>query len=301
MLGYYLGWSGSGSATGLAAHGRQMTAIAPLWFSLHADASLHLRSFASVAAVTAKAHALGDKVLAMVTNDGQAAILTNPSLRALAVRNVVSAVLADHLDGVNIDFETIDGTDAAGLDSFVAAVAQSLHPRGLLTTVAVGPRAASNLTLGDASDAYDYASLGKSADYVVLMTYDQHGPGTAAGPVAGIAFVRNVVGYALHEMPARKILLGLAGYGYDFAQPGTPTVNAAAIATNPPGALHWSTLSQETYIVSPGHEIWVEDARSELVRMQLARQDGLGGVALWNLGAEQTGFWTDLSSVYGAP
>ena len=284
VLGYYVEWQGSGSAQDFAAHASQLSAIAPLWFSLHSDGSLHLRGLGDIAAVTAQAHAAGKKVLALVTNDGQGAILVNPSLRSLAVRNLVQAVMADHLDGVNIDFESIDGSDAQGLDAFVADVAARLRPLGLLTTVAVGPRASTNIPVGDPSDAYDYAALGQSADYVVLMTYDEHGPGTAPGPVAGIGFVTNVVNYALREMPARKILLGVAGYGYDFAQPGTPTVTAKDILASPPGPLGWDPVAQEALIVSPGHDIWLEDSRADGVRFALAKQDGLGGVALWYRG-----------------
>ncbi len=301
VLGYYVEWQGSGSAQDFAAHASQLSAIAPLWFSLHSDGSLHLRGLGDIAAVTAQAHAAGKKVLALVTNDGQGAILVNPSLRSLAVRNLVQAVMADHLDGVNIDFESIDGSDAQGLDAFVADVAARLRPLGLLTTVAVGPRASTDIPVGDPSDAYDYAALGQSADYVVLMTYDEHGPGTAPGPVAGIGFVTNVVNYALREMPARKILLGVAGYGYDFAQPGTPTVTAKDILASPPGPLGWDPVAQEAQIVSPGHDIWLEDSRADGVRFALAKQDGLGGVALWYLGAEDSGFWTQLNAIFGTP
>ncbi|MDA8346759.1 MAG: glycosyl hydrolase family 18 protein [Thermaerobacter sp.] len=301
VLGYYVEWAGRGSASDFAAHSSQLSGIAPLWFSLHKDASLHLRGPGDIATVSATAHALGKKVLALVTNDGQGAILVHPSLRALAVQHLVDAVLADQLDGVNIDFESIDGTDAQGLDAFVADVSAQLRPRGLLTTVAVGPRASSNIPVGDQSAAYDYASLGRSADYLVLMTYDEHGPGTAPGPVAGIGFVRAVVDYALQEMPAQKILLGIAAYGYDWGQPGTPTVTAKSALLDPPGPLTWDQAAEETHIVSPDHDIWLEDPRSEYVRFLLAKQDDLGGLALWYLGAEDNGLWQQLSTVYGSP
>lgn len=299
MLGYYLEWPGSGSSASFAAHYRDLSAIAPLWYSLHADATVHQRSRADVAALVARAHALGRRVLALVTNDGQDRILLSPALRARAVQNLVGTVLASHVDGVNIDFENMDGTAAQGLVDFVAAVRARLAPLGRLTTVAVGPREQGALPLADQSDAYSYAALGRAADFVVLMTYDQHGPGSSAGPVAAIGWVRSVARYALSQIPARKILLGVAAYGYDFGQPGTPTVTAQqAIAALPAGAsgLVWDASADEPHYIAPGRDLWFEDSYSARFKFQLVRQLGLRGIALWYLGAEDGRFWTTLRS-----
>lgn len=299
ILGYYLTWPGSGSRASFAAHYRDLSAIAPLWYSIHADASVHPRGQGDVQSLVAQAHRLGRRVLALVTNDGQDRILVSPTRRALAVRNLVDAVLADHVDGVNIDFENIDGTAAQGLVDFVAAVHARLAPLGRLTTVAVGPREQSALPIADQSAAYSYAALGRVSDYVVLMTYDQHGPGTSAGPIAAIGWVQAVARYALSQIPARSILLGVAAYGYDFAQPGTPTVTAQqAVSALPAGGarLVWDASADEPHYTAPQHDVWFEDSYSARFKLRLVRRLGLGGIALWYLGAEDGRFWSTLES-----
>lgn len=292
VLGYYLPFGGS--AASLQAHAADLSAIAPLWFGIHSDGSVQHRSGGSLQSIVSAAHRLGRKVFVLVTNMAQDRILVDPSIRQVAVQNLVRAVETNHLDGVNIDFENIDGTDAQGLVDFVAAVHRALAPQGLVTSVAVGPRAQSILPVGDMSDAYDYAALGRVSDYVVVMTYDEHGPGTAAGPIAAIGWVRTIARYAATQIPPGKILLGIAAYGYDFAQPGTPTITAqqAITAANQQGVqISWSNLYGEPHYSAPGHNVWFEDSYSAALKFRLVRQMGLGGIALWYLGAEDSGFW----------
>lgn len=292
VLGYYL--PGSGSAESFGAHYTEIDAIAPLWFGIHADGSVQHRSGGSLATIVNLAHSHGRKVFVLVTNMAQDRILVNATLRQTAVRNLVSAVLANHLDGVNIDFESIDGTDAQGLVDFVSAVHRLLAPHGLLTTVAVGPRSSTQLPISDESDAYNYAALGRAADYVVLMTYDEHCPPGGAGPIAGLPWTKSVVNYAVSQMPASKILLGIAAYGYDWSQPGTPTVTASqAISRIDAGGvqLGWSQTAEEPYYTSGSHDVWFEDSYSAAPKFRLVTNDHLGGIALWYLGAEDSQFW----------
>jgi len=292
VLGYYL--PGSGSLQSLDANYKDINAIAPLWFGIHANGAVEHNSGGSLATIVNAAHSLGRKVYVLVTNMGQDTILVNAGVRQTAVANLVSAVVSNHLDGVNIDFEGIDGNDAQGLVDFVSAVHAQLAPHGIATTVAVGPRASSSLPLGDESDAYSYAALGKVSDYVVLMTYDEHCPPGGPGAVAGLPWVKSVVNYAVTQIPASKILLGIAAYGYDWAQAGTPTVTASqAIAEIDAGnvQLGWSNTQAEPYYTSASHDVWFEDSYSAVPKFQLVRQLGLGGIALWYLGAEDSLFW----------
>ena len=292
VLAYYL--PGSGSEPSLLRNYRDIGAIAPLWFGIHSDGSVEHRSGGSLAAIVNLAHRLGRKVYVLVTNMAQDRILIDPTVRRTAVRNLVQAVLANHLDGANIDFENIDGTDAQGLVDFVAAVHAQLAPHHVVTSVAVGPRSSSNLPPGDQSDAYNYAALGRVSDYVVLMTYDEHCPPGGAGPIAALPWVRSVVDYAVSQMPAAKVLLGIAAYGYDWSQPGIPTVTAGqAISQIGRGGvrLGWSDTAEEPYYTSGTHDVWFEDSYSAALKFGVVRSLHLGGIALWYLGAEDSSFW----------
>ena len=292
VLAYYL--PGSGSQASLRRNYRDIGAIAPLWFGIHSDGSVQHRSGGSLAAIVNLAHRLGRKVYVLVTNMAQDRILIDPTVRRTAVRNLVQAVLANHLDGANIDFENIDGSDAQGLVDFVSAVHAQLAPHHIVTSVAVGPRGSSNLPLADQSDAYNYAALGRVSDYVVLMTYDEHSPPGGAGPIAALPWVRSVVNYAVSQIPASKVLLGIAAYGYDWSQPGIPTVTAAqAISEIDRGGvrLGWSNTAGEPYYTSRMHDVWFEDSYSAALKFGVVRSLHLGGIALWYLGAEDSSFW----------
>ena len=77
--------------------------------------------------------------------------------------------------GVNIDFETDQDDDQAGMTAFMTELAAAFHPRGLLVT--------QDIQLD--SDAYDLPTLARVDDFLVPMLYDQHADGDHAGPIAG--------------------------------------------------------------------------------------------------------------------
>jgi spore germination protein len=64
--------------------------------------------------------------------------------------------------------------------------------------------------------AYDYAALAPHADLITIMAYEYHGAWGSSGPVAPYDWVDQVLAFATSQMPAEKVLLGLAFYGYDW-------------------------------------------------------------------------------------
>ncbi|WP_163359501.1 hypothetical protein, partial [Escherichia coli] len=59
-----------------------------------------------------------------------------------------------------------------------------------------------------------------AADYVILMNYDEHAPATAAGPIASQAWFVRQMNAALTQVPAEKLSVGIANYGYNWTAPG---------------------------------------------------------------------------------
>src|SRR5919202_819041 len=72
-----------------------------------------------------------------------------------------------------------------------------------------------DVTVGWAG-AYDYAALGAPADLVTIMAYEYRGPFSGPGSVAPFDWVQRVARFATSQIPAEKVLLGLAFYGYDW-------------------------------------------------------------------------------------
>ncbi|MHB1954106.1 MAG: glycosyl hydrolase family 18 protein [Sulfobacillus sp.] len=303
VLGYYTQYSPDSVASqnSLRANLNAVTAIAPLWYSYRADGSLvtmgYHRAFVRTYAV---AHGIG--VYPLVTNaGGNDTILTNATIRGQVVQSLTQMAVRDQYPGYNIDFEQLNYWDRQAMSDFVVQLADALNPLGKVVTVAVIPK-----TFTDPyGRAYDYHVLGQYADKVVLMTYDYHCIGSAAGPIAPIGWVTDAVNYALSRMPANKIVLGLAAYGYDWGSDGTTVEvhdqEAVSLAEDQGVPIQWNGAYQEPWFTytsgGVSHTVWFENGYSDAFKIALAQQDHLGGVAIWRLGDEDSHLWAALDNV----
>jgi len=130
-------------------------------------------------------------------------MLNNPAARSLAIRSITSE--AGGYDGVNLDFEGLGWNDTpeelsqvrADFAAFVKDLAASLHAAGKTLTLSLHP-------LNSSYPGYDYASLGQSADSIVIMAYD-YGPRPEP-----LDKVEQAVTLALAQVPASKLYLGIS-------------------------------------------------------------------------------------------
>src|SRR5205814_7245047 len=104
--------------------------------------------------------------------------------------------------------------DRAALSTFVQQLSTALHEQGKLLTLAI-PAKDRDVTVGWAG-AYDYAALGAAADLVTIMAYEYSGPFSGPGSVAPYDWVDRVLAFAGSQIPAQKLVLGVAWYGYDW-------------------------------------------------------------------------------------
>ena len=86
--------------------------------------------------------------------------------------------------------------------------------------------------LADSWRTFDLAALGKVADFLSVMSYDQHTRRTPPGPVAGIPWVRSVTEYFLRFMPPEKLSLGIPLYGDYWSARADPTPERARTSAN---------------------------------------------------------------------
>ena len=114
--------------------------------------------------------------------------------------------------------------------------------------------------------------------------------------VAPLNQVRRVVEYALTEIPASKIDLGIPNYGYDWPLPYERGVTKAAtignvqavrIAVEQGAEIEFDSLAQSPYFrYSTGgteHEVWFEDVRSLGAKFGLMEEYGLHGCGYWQV------------------
>ena len=142
------------------------------------------------------------------------AMLTNPTAAANAVQQIVTYVLEEGYDGIDLDLEAVPAADRQALTAFVAQVSAALRQQGKMVMMAV-PAKTREVTTGWAG-AYDYAALAPSLDLVVIMSYAYTTPTSAPGSTAPYNWVEQAAAYATSQFPAQKVLLGMAFYGYDW-------------------------------------------------------------------------------------
>jgi spore germination protein YaaH len=141
-------------------------------------------------------------------------LLTEPTVTAHSIEQIVAYVMAENYDGFDLDLEAVDAEDRAAYTDFVAGLGTALHERGKLLALALAAKPR-DVTTGWAG-AYDYAALGRHADLITIMAYDYRGAWSGPGPVAPSDWVEQVLAFATSQIPADKVLLGLAFYGYDW-------------------------------------------------------------------------------------
>lgn len=213
------------------------------------------------------------------------------------IQNLLSTMEQKGYRGLDIDFEYILASDRDAFTEFVRRTAEAMRANGYHTSVALAPKTSADQR-GLLYEGKDYAALGAIADHVLLMTYEwgyTYGPPMAVAPINQ---VRRVVEYALTEIPANKIDLGIPNYGYDWPLPykrgitEAATINniqAVRIAIREGAEIQFDELSQSPFFVytdrntGVSHEVWFEDVRSLQAKFDLIKEYNLRGCGYWQI------------------
>lgn len=236
------------------------------------------------------------------------AVLNNFSYRSRLIAEVLEECLARGYGGVNIDFEYILAEDRDRFTEFVRDMTNVMRENGIMTTVDLAPKTSSEQR-GLLYEGKDYGGIGSVTDYVLLMTYEwgyTYGPAMAVAPLNK---VRQVVEYALTQIPAEKINMGVPNYGYDWTLPYVAgesravtigNVEAVNIAVENNAEIYFDETAKAPYFnyIKDGsaHEVWFEDVRSIRAKRQLYREYGLHGMGYWQIMQLFRGNWLALNS-----
>lgn len=245
------------------------------------------------------------------SNDLAHIALNNQTVQARLIDSIVITLQEKGYRGLDVDFEYVFPEDAAAYASFLATLTRRLNPLGYPVIAALAPKTSANQQ-GALYEGHDFAAIGAAVNEVLLMTYEwgyTYGPPMAVAPLPN---VRQVVEYALTEIPAGKIWLGVPNYGYDWPLPYVRgRTKATSISSQQAIALarrYRADIQYDEYAQSPWfrytdesgtvHEVWFEDARSIQAKLALIPEYGLIGAGYWNLMREFPQNWLVLSSLY---
>lgn len=222
-------------------------------------------------------------------------VVNHAEYRERLIQDLLEVMAEKGYQGVDIDFEYILAEDRDAFSAFVRQVAEAMRENGYHTSVALAPKTSADQA-GLLYQGKDYKALGEAADHVLLMTYEwgyTYGPPMAVAPIHQ---VRKVVEYALTEIPAAKVDLGIPNYGYDWPLPYERGVTKAAtignvqavrIAVEQGAEIMFDSLAESPYFhyTSEGieHEVWFEDVRSLQAKFNLIKEYGLRGCGYWQI------------------
>jgi len=231
-------------------------------------------------------------------------VLSNPGVRANTISNLIKVANQHGLSGINVDIEDVPQDQRDNYTAFVRELSNALRPNSLGLTLSIPAKTFDDRT-SSWSGAFDYSELGKYADYIVPMAYDEHLPGFTAGPIASLGWVDKVAAFAVSQIPREKVLLGVAAYAYDWKRGttegrGMSVPQAIKLAETHGSALQWDQMGQVPFFTysRDGLEriVYYEDARSLALKLDLVRKHGLGGIGIWRLGIEDTAIWSAIGT-----
>jgi spore germination protein len=279
-----------------------LTYLAPFSYRINRDGTLTPPPMEGLADIAAGA---GTTLMMVVTNleEGQFSnelgriILNDPALQDKLLDNILATAGRVGFRDIHFDMEFLRPEDREAYNAFLRKAAARIHEAGYLISTALAPKTSAQQT-GAWFTAHDYAAHGEIVDFVVIMTYEWGYSGGPPMPVSPIGPVRQVLTYALTEMPGSKIMMGQNLYGYDWTLPYVPGGQyaralspqaAIALARRENVAIQYDWNAQAphfSYIDAEGrtHQVWFEDARSIQAKFNLVKELGLRGISYWKLG-----------------
>lgn len=248
--------------------------------------------------------------------------------RRIALEDRIAALVKENgFDGVDIDFEGklvqtrpyfalfLKGLYARMGKKFVYC---SIEPR-------TPPSSAFEVIPDNLRYANDYVAINKYCDRVQIMAYDQGAVdlrlNAAAGapyvPVADPKWVQKVVEHAAKFISKKKIIIGIPTYGYEYdvlplaqgyrydlywaLNPGYALTLASDLGISPAR----NSAGEMSFIYTPTTTpqtatairriVWWSDASAINDKLELARELGVRGIALFKLdGGQDPNIWSIL-------
>ncbi|TKC13496.1 LysM peptidoglycan-binding domain-containing protein [Robertmurraya kyonggiensis] len=278
-----------------------LTYLAPFSFQAQRDGTLKEPLLNDFPAIARANNAILMMVITNQENDQFSdelgrILLNDMDIQNTFLDNIVATAQKYGFRDIHFDMEYLRPADREAYNNFLRKARDRFRQHGWLISTALAPKTSAEQE-GAWYEAHDYRAHGEIVDFVVIMTYEWGYSGGPAMAVSPIGPVRDVIEYALTEMPANKIMMGQNLYGYDWTLPFVQGTVARAVspqqaiqlAADNNVAIQFDTEAQApffNYTDSEGrrHEVWFEDARSIQAKFDLIKELNLRGMSYWKLG-----------------
>ena len=300
-------WDQENAVSSFMEHAPLIDYISLFWYYLGEDGGIKKYDYADEdRKIINFAHENNVKVSAVITNlpekgswdsERVEGVLGDADKRARHIEEIRMLLKRMNLDGITIDYESVDSSQRDNFSSFVKKLSEVLHKDGKYVEVALHPKR--GLRSDTRYDFQDWISLSQSADRTYVMAYEEHYNEGEPGPIASYPWVSQILNYSQNQnMSKTNFLLGIPLDGYDWdtdsdeSADGVTFTEVEELISKNGGTIEWSQdFRSPRYHYNDSHEVWFENARSFEEKLKLARDVGLDGVTLWRLGGEDPEIW----------
>ncbi|MBI9070069.1 MAG: T9SS type A sorting domain-containing protein [Melioribacteraceae bacterium] len=291
-----------------------LTHIAAFDFMVSANGNVSYPSGWPWTDVINEAHSNGVKVImTAVTFEGDDIhnIITNETAKTNFFNKTKSILQSYKLDGVNIDFESLNNADkSSNINNFMKELTEFIH------TELPGKEVSFAGPAIDWGSNWNLKGLSENCDYIFIMEYSFWGSwSSTTGPQAPLTNTGQLISvsrslaneYAqiINSTPG-KLILGMPYYGNKWKVIGsseTSTVDeyiksvfySEAVNVYSQKGKNWSTKYKVPWIgwnEGDWYQMWCDDDSSLGLKIDLALSKNLLGVGMWALGYD--GASTDL-------
>ena len=326
-------------------HLQDFTAVMPFGYVVQNDGSLYdafdfdatsSTSTANLLRITAKAGKV-KMIPTVMWSNGTAIdtiLMSGPRRRALEAR-IADLAKVQGFSGINIDFENKSASSRPYFSLFLKGLYARMGQKWVYCSIEprTPPASAFDIIPKKLDYANDYTAINRYCDRVQIMAYDQGAvdlrlnaaaDGQPYIPVADTAWVKKVMNYAAQTISRKKLVIGVATYGYEYdftklsqsgyrydlnwaLDPSYATTLASELGITPQrnsaGEMSFVYTPTTTPQVAgaaapmnhPLHIVWWSDAQAIADKIALARSLGVRGVAIFKLdGGEDPALWSVL-------
>ena len=329
-------WALPEATESMVANGGLLHEVSPFWFSARSASEIALdgtttaeQGPALINSIRAQGAMLLPSIVDGMPKGAMAAMLADPGSRTAHVAAIVTLVRQNGYDGIDIDYEGfafVDGRSTweatrPNWVAFITELATALHVDGKLLTVSIPPIYDTERTSASGFWVYDYAAIGQVVDRIRIMGYDYSV--SEPGPIAPLGWVRSAVRAAKKAVADdSKLVLGVPLYGRNWVVATIGTCPANAEGTTPVtqrtvddlatkrGALAVydegtgeSTFEYQLEVTdgvttcTQTREVHYVNAAGARARVDIAREERIGGVAFWALGFDGDAVWGQVAEV----
>lgn len=303
---FNLGWKYNGTSASFKNQLKidGLDVVSPRWYTLSKTELVSTNADEGYAKAAAEA---GKQVWPLFGNKFDPELtdfmLSDADKRHKVIEVIKNSLLRTKSQGINVDFENIDPKNKQDYVLFIHEFKTALEPYNIVVSVDVSRENADPFWSG----SLDRAGLGKAADYIVMMGYDEHWASSPkAGSVASIPWTREGIELLMKEVPSHKILLGVPFYTREWitnANGQVRSIDRTILETDKliqeKGLVKkwdWKTSQNYVEFMENGekHQIWVEDKDSMKLRYDLVKKYHLRGTAAWYVGGASEDIWNIL-------